>query len=82
MNKYPEHEKMKKVQNDSQIIGEFLDWLRGEKGFSIASWTGNEGFERLTPIRKTTEELLAQYFEIDLRKVEQEKILILSEFRK
>ena len=82
MNKYPEHEKMKKVQDESQSIGRFLDWLRGEQGFSIASWVEDEEFEILSPIRKTSEQLLAQYFDIDLRKIEQEKILILSDFKK
>lgn len=29
-NKYPEHEKLKKIQDKSQMIGFFLEWLTGE----------------------------------------------------
>lgn len=29
MAEYPEHEKLKKIADQSQAIGEFLDWLRG-----------------------------------------------------
>lgn len=28
---YPEHEKLSKIQNQSQSIGEFLEWLKTEK---------------------------------------------------
>ena len=28
---YPEHEKLAKVKNESQVIGAFLDWLRNEE---------------------------------------------------
>lgn len=36
--KYPEHGKMKAVQNRSQIIGEFLEWLEYEKGYALATY--------------------------------------------
>jgi hypothetical protein len=29
MSKYPEHDKLAKVSDESQAIGTFLDWLRG-----------------------------------------------------
>ena len=75
--KYPECEKVKSVQPKSQAIGEFLDWL-GEKGIHLAKWGDDD---KLWPFNKNKEELLAEYFEIDLNKVEQEKRQMLEEIR-
>lgn len=38
MSDYPEHEKLSAVKDESQAIGEFLDWLKG--GFE-----GSPGYE-------------------------------------
>lgn len=37
MNTYPEHDKVRVVQDRSQAIGEFLEWL-GSKGVSLATY--------------------------------------------
>lgn len=77
---YPEHEKMRSVMDRSRTIGDFLDWLRDEKGVSLCKWqdTIRHGPDDYTPagfyrINKRTENLLAEFFEIDLGKVEDEK---------
>jgi hypothetical protein len=77
----PELDKMEAVQEQSQTIGEFLEWLNG-KGISLcklgtADWEQNFHF----PIHDSTEKLLAEYFDIDLNKVEQEKQVLLAEWR-
>ena len=36
MAEYPEHAKLKLVKDKSQAIGEFLDWISGEKGWHLA----------------------------------------------
>ena len=66
--KYPECEKMAKVQSESQAIGAFLDWLGSEKSVYLA---GSEDMD--VPFNYQKEELLAEFFEIDLKKVEREK---------
>lgn len=38
MNTYPEHEKLSKISDQSQAIGEFLDWMSQEKKIIRASW--------------------------------------------
>ena len=38
MSTYPEHEKLKKVQDKSQACGEFLEWLFGEKGYHLGEY--------------------------------------------
>jgi hypothetical protein len=36
MSQYPEHDKLVAVQEQSQTIGEFLEWLTGVKGYRLA----------------------------------------------
>jgi len=116
---YPECEKLAKVKDASQIIGEFLEWLGAQgirlherpiKEAVIARMKGlpvdnghcilcggklvfgvcggcnahqdRDYFDHYYPIRKTIEQIIAQYFEIDLNKVEEERRLILEEIRK
>ncbi len=84
MNSFPECEKLQKHQEKSQIIGEFLDWLKNDQGYVIAHW--DEGLHRddddqLYPCAKTIEQLLAEYFNIDLNKVEKERQQIIESLR-
>ncbi len=55
---YPEHEKLKKVEDASRIISEFLEFLEG-KNLGISSFQA--------------ESLLAEFFGIDIQRLEQEK---------
>ncbi len=71
---YPELEKVRAVKDKSQIIGEFLEWLMS-KGFTIE----RDGLSFAEP---SFNRMLAQFFEIDLAKVEEEKRLILERIRK
>jgi hypothetical protein len=136
MSEYPECEKVENVSEISNVIGEFLDWLRytkkvqlmvfhkhtgacyelhdceldprncrDENGKELHPWTSPEarkerckkpkpkricGFSErpgrsyhgLEPLRTGMEELLAEYFNIDLRKVEREKKAMLEALRK
>jgi hypothetical protein len=68
---YPEHEKMRRARAQSQAIGEFLDWLIGN-GFTI---------ERNEMSHNNFEALLAEFFDIDLKKVETEKRQMLELIR-
>lgn len=79
MKTYPECEKMAAVQDKSQTIGEFLDWL-GTK-YTLAEYDEYDEDE-LFPVSINIQKLLAEYFEIDLDKVEEEKNDILNEMRK
>lgn len=73
----PECVKLAKVHDQSQPIGEFLDWLRNDKGYVICDLEEHE----YEPVGKTIEQLLAEYFEIDLKKVEQERRVLLEWIR-
>jgi hypothetical protein len=77
MSKYPECEKMVAVQDKSQAIGEFIEWLQHYKEYEICHICPEEG--EYAPIYFSTEELLAEFFEIDLKKVEKERRKMLKE---
>jgi len=98
---YTECEKLKKIAPQSQLIGEFLDWLQNTKHINLSQLhvhdddcyetedDGSEG-ERVCgmstqsfyPVHASIEKLLAEYFKIDLNKVETEKIAMLEELRR
>jgi hypothetical protein len=70
----PELDKMSAIVEKSQCIGEFLEWLAEEKHLRLWKYVGDDLVEN----RTSTERLLAEYFKIDLPKVEQEKRVILA----
>jgi hypothetical protein len=83
--KYPEHEKLKRIADKSQCVGDFIEWLRdGSKHpqgrIELCCWNDRDkeyyaGFERVSS-------LLARFFEIDENKLEEEKRAMLNELRK
>jgi len=78
---YPEHEKVRKVQDKSQIIGEFLYWLNSTKGLSICRLGLHGRREEFLPICYPTTDLLGEFFEIDMKKLEKEKLKMLDSLR-
>jgi len=88
---YPEHEKLSAIQYKSQTIGEFLDWLRGEKAIVLCrrqestivrvedGWEGDPA--GYYPAALTAEGLLTEYFGIDQERIEREKRAMLAKMR-
>jgi hypothetical protein len=76
---YPEHEKLKLVKDRSQAIGEFLDWLSDVKDWHLGYHVSR--IDALLPASYNIQRLLAEYFEIDLDKLEAEKLAIIEEMR-
>lgn len=85
---YPEHEKLKEVQDQSQIIGEFLEWLRGKyelcefKDECSECFECGEVVEGYYPIAFNIEKILADYYDVDLNKLEQEKREMIKSLQK
>jgi hypothetical protein len=77
---YPEHEKLKKIQDQSQICGEFLEWLNSEYEIVLCQSRGK--LDLYYPCSQSREKLLAEFFDIDLDKLETEKRQMLEEMRK
>lgn len=89
----PECEKLSAVAKKSNEIGEFLDYFLGSKNIVLAQWVENEDFDTnsympdiLLPCQEYRgqngiNKLLAEYFGIDLNKVEQERMELLEWLR-
>ena len=75
-----ECDRLAAVKDESQVIGEFLDWL-SVQGIALAK--PDEETASLPPcwflpIQEGPEDLLARFFEIDLIKLDDEKRAILA----
>lgn len=77
--KYPEHEKVHQIHANSQVIGEFLSWLLNEQCYFLCTVNKRDQF---VPGHKNIENLLAEYYGIDLDALENEKQSMLASLRK
>lgn len=77
---YPECEKLSNISDQSQLIGNFLEWASGTQEFHMCIYSGHS--EEYLPIGMATERLLAKFFKINLDKVEEERRQMLDEVRK
>jgi hypothetical protein len=81
---YPQHEKLAKIKEKSQTIGEFLEWLQIRKKIVLCKSTGDfhtTEYELYTPANINTQTILSEFFEIDLNKLEKEKIQMLKDLQ-
>jgi hypothetical protein len=79
VSEYPEHDKLQAVADQSEIIGAFIE----ESGFILAEYRDIEGFaeQRLSPVQKSIDQILADYFKIDLTVLGREKVKMLDAMR-
>lgn len=78
---YPECEKMVAVKDQSQAIGEFIEWLQDTKGMFVCELIeGDNEYGEYIPSCFSKEKFLAEFFNIDLSEVEKEKCQMLNEF--
>ena len=75
----PECDRAIAVKDKSQSIGEFLEWMELEKGLVRAYY--DEDYNVYRRAHGGIEKLLAEYFEIDLDKVEREKRRLLAKLQ-
>lgn len=91
MSQYPEHEKLKEVKAAVDIVATFLEWVESQ-GMFLASYHehtpeccgGKEcGYysDSIVPERRGIEAILADHFEIDLKKLDRENEQMLQEIR-
>lgn len=83
MSDYPEHEKLRAVSEQSQAIGEFLEWLERKGIWLCMREPDNPPFEgRFYPhTLGSNDRILAEYFDIDLTEIEREKRAMLEGVR-
>ena len=84
MSSFPEHDKLDGIRDKTQFMGEFLSWLTSERGYVLCESYQNpeDNYVRYLPAHYNLTELLAGFFEIDLNKLEEEKLQILAKMRK
>lgn len=89
MSKYPEHDRLDKVKDESQAIGEFLDHM-AEEGKVISEYVRQgdvdpdalfPNHEFLRPDHIGIQDRLAAYFGIDQDRIEAEKRAMLDDLR-
>lgn len=79
----PELDKQHKIieSGKSDTLQEFYDWL-STKDYVIAKWVvDDEDEDVLLPTHIRPEQLFAEFFEIDLNKIEDERRALLDEIR-
>jgi hypothetical protein len=77
---YPEHDKLSAIKDKSQAIYEFLSWVDEKHGVMLA----DDGHGQMYPVyygvdNATVKEWLAEFFEIDLDKIEAEKNFMIDQ---
>jgi hypothetical protein len=76
---YPEHEKLAEVSERSQAIGEFLDLALPSMGIHLCE--ADEETGRYWPTHRPIQSMLAEWFEIDQKKLDAEKEAMLEAMR-
>lgn len=82
----PELDKLLKVTELSQPLGEFLEWYRGTNGSLVLRGELIDDEGKIQPDRmlvdfRSIEAILAEYFEIDLVKASRERTAVLAYIR-
>lgn len=83
MTNYPEHERLKEIRGHSRAIGDFIEWL-GERKMPICKLHTGPDFlsdGEYFPYQDSTDAILAEYFEIDLKRLEDEKQAMIDALR-
>lgn len=78
----PMLDKMKAVREQSQVIGEFMEWL-WSRGYVLCRPVG-EGYSSIPylPALDSIEDLLADFFGVDLGAAERERRAVLEYVRR
>lgn len=71
---YPEHHRLSLVKEEADVISAFLEWLEVNERF-LGEWD-DEG--NCQPWYKHNAHVLAEYFDIDLNKITEEKNRLLE----
>lgn len=79
---YPECEKLSAVRPEMMKITTFVEWLE-EQGIKLCSPDDGGGMfsSGYAPVSESVEKILHRYFEIDPKKLEDERRLILERAR-
>lgn len=80
--RYPEHTKLDKVKDKSQAIADFIEWVENNKEIELCGYPPDSS--ELVPISClyiSLKSLLAEFFGVDTKKLEDEKDLMLKDLK-
>lgn len=79
----PELDKMIEVQDKSQAISEFIEWMQNESGLSICRWENDARLytKGYWQVETDFEGIMARFFGIDLKAADRERKAILAYLR-
>lgn len=80
--KTPNLDKIKSLQDQTQLCGEFLEWLQNKYAMFERNITREDPFYVGTGDYINVEKVLAEFFEINLAEAEKEKEFLLEMIRK
>lgn len=81
MSDHPEIDKMLAVQDESQAIGGFLEWMV-EQDICLCKFNDTDSYNgEYIPDNRNGDQILADHFNIDLNKVEKERQAMLDKMR-
>ncbi len=78
MSNTPTLDKMIEIQEQSQLCGEFLEWLQSKYAMFDKKQKRDSGIFLGSGDYINTEKLLAEFFGIDLEEAEKEKSMLLE----
>ncbi len=76
--KYPEHNKLSKVKDQSQWLGSFIEWAQ-EQGWSLRQY--DDETKEWYRVRKDINQMLGEYLGVSLIKLNEEKEQMVEEMR-
>lgn len=84
MSNYPEHDKLRAIDSvEKQTVQNFIDWLCDESNLIICDFDGFGGYYEYDGVypqtRLSREQIMAEYFGIELQKLSSEKDRILAD---
>lgn len=79
--KYPLNNKFERVSDLTHAIASFLEWAEKQKGLSLCE-PYKPQYSWFTPIHTGKEQLLLEFFGIDLAELEKEKREMLDDYVK
>jgi len=74
---YPEHTKLKAVNVETQAAYDFVEWLRTQGVFLAFT----DSYGATYPANQSIDSMLAEWKDIDLRKIDEEKRAMLAKIR-
>lgn len=75
---YPQSEKLSIIQDRREAIAQFVDWAFEEHDMELAL---REGDDRLYPISGRLDDLILEFFGVDLAELEKERRAMLADLR-